>query len=390
MSWFKEKIRPRLIALARRRVGSTRRGPVRQVTDIRTWLSPHPDRGRWISEQGGWEQPLPVSLHHEARTLIPPEAGIYAMHAGNFVAEIRGAFVHGPSIGVITPDRQLLAEVSIEFGHPPERHGAMRKVLFRKPDFLPGRWALLAITGGNSYYHHMAEVLPRVDMIRKAGIRDGDLDGWIVNGSSLPYQKESWRLLGLPPQKIRFVEGATHFQCGSLVIPSLPTNPGRIAPWIPAFLRTLFGVAPGSRGRRRLYFRRQGAGSREIEDEPELLRLLGDFSFQPVCAETLSVQEQARLCSEAEALVGPHGGALTNAVFAPSGALVMEFFNPRYLNPCYWQMAGICGLRHAHVIGQADGDGHQAPLGDASGNIRLGPEGLDKTRRLLTRHLGQA
>ena len=381
--WFKKKIRPWLIGLAQRRVGSTRRGPVRQVTSIRTWLSSHSDQGRWILEQTGWEQVLPASLHRETRNLIPREPEHYAVHAGNFVAEITGGFISGPSVGVITPNRQLLAEVSIEFGHSPERHGAMRKILFPKPSHLPGRWGLLAITGGNSYYHHMTEVLPRMEMIRRAGIRDAELQGWIINGSSHSYQTESWQRLGLSADALRPMEDGAYYQCESLVVSSTPTNPGRVAPWIPPFLRNLFGVQP-RRASRRIYFQRHGTGSREVEDEQDLLRLLGTFSFETISAETLSVQEQARLCSEAEAIVGPHGGALTNAVFAPPGALMLEFFHPRYLNPCYWQLAGICGLRHAHVLGQTEGDDHQAPAGDASGHIRLGTEGLEKTRSLLS------
>ncbi len=381
--WFKKKIRPWLIRLAQRHVGSTRRGPVRQVTDIRTWLSSHPGEGHWISEQAGWEQVLPASLHRETRNLVPQEPANYFVHAGNFVAQITGAFVSGPSVGVITPDRQLLVELSVEFGHSPEQHGAMRKILFPKPTRLPGRWGLLAITGGNSYYHHMTEVLPRVEMIHRANIQDAELKGWIINGSSHPYQRESWQRLGLFAETLHSLEDCSYYQCEFLVVPSTPTNPGRVAPWIPPFLRNLFGVQP-RRGSRRIYFQRHGTGSREIEDEEDLLRLLRTFSFEAISAETLSIQEQARLCSEAEAIVGPHGGALTNAVFAPPGALLLEFFHPRYLNPCYWQLAGICGLRHAHVLGQTEGADHQAPAGDASGHIRLGTEGLEKTRSLLS------
>jgi len=299
------------------------------------------------------------------------------------VAEITGGFISGPSVGVITPDRQLLADVSVEFGHSPERHGAMRKILFPQPTRLAGRWGLLAITGGNSYYHHMTEVLPRVEMIRRANIQDAELKGWIINGSSHPYQRESWQRLGLFAETLHSMEDCSYYQCDSLVVPSTPTNPGRVAPWIPPFLRNLFGVQP-RRGSRRIYFQRHGTGSREVEDEQDLLRLLRTFSFETISAETLSVQEQARLCSEAEAIVGPHGGALTNAVFAPPGALLLEFFHPRYLNPCYWQLAGICGLRHAHVLAQTEGADHQAPAGDASGHIRLGTEGLEKTRSLLS------
>lgn len=389
MNWFKRKLRPAMIAWARRRIGSTRRGPVQGVQDIGSWLASHPGEGRWLVRHPGWSSQLAPSLHREEKFIFPGQAAGLSENAGGFVAEIRGAYVTGPSVGIITPDRRLLPEVSIEFGHPAERHGAMRKVLFPKPTRLAGRWGLLGITGGNSYYHHMTEVLPRVEMIRKAGFANSDLEGWVVNGSAHPYQKESWERLGLAVTKLRPVEDGSYYHCEFLVIPSMPTNPGRISPWIPPFLRNLFGVQPG-RGARRIYFRRRGTGSREVEDEEDLLRLLATFSFETVHAEQMTVQEQARLCAEAEVLAGPHGGALTNAVFAPPAALVLEVFNPRYVNPCYWQLAGVCGLRHAHVLGQTEGDGSPAPAGDAGGDIRLGPAGLDKIRQILSTELGRA
>jgi hypothetical protein len=356
--------------------------------DTGTWIQSHADEGRMLMQSPAWTANLPPSISAGEGTSFTGKPEEFALHAGHFVAEIRGAYVTGPSVGILTPDRQLLPEVSIEFGHLPEGHGAMRKVLFSKPTRLAGRWGLLAVTGGNSYYHHMTEVLPRVEMIRKAGVHNADLAGWIVNGSSHSYQKESWERLGFPTGTLRFVGDGSYYHCESLVIPSLPTNPGRIAPWIPPFLRNLFGVQPG-RGARRIYFRRRGTGSRELLDEEDLLRLLASFSFETIHAEQMPVQEQARLCVEAEAIVGPHGGAMTNALFAPPGALLVEFFNPRYLNPCYWQLAGVCGLRHAHVLGQPDEDARPAPAGDAGGNIRLGTAGRLALGELLERELGR-
>lgn len=356
--------------------------------DIGTWIHAHAGEGRMLLQNPAWTANLPSSLSASYGPGFPENPKEFTRHSGHFVAKIRGAYITGPSVGIITPDRRLLPEVSIEFGHPAERHGAMRRVLFPKPTHLAGRWGLLAVTGGNSYYHHMTEVLPRVEMIRRAGLREAGLAGWIVNGSSHPYQKESWERLGFPAGTLRFVGDGSYYQCESLVIPSLPTNPGRITPWIPPFLQTLFGAHP-KHGTRRLYFRRPKAGSRGVEDETEVLKLLASFSFEAVDAETMTVQEQGRICAEAQAIVGPHGGAITNAVFAPPGALLVEFFNPRYLNPCYWQLAGICGLRHAHVLGQPDEDARPAPAGDASGSIRLGTAGRLALAGLLERELGR-
>ena len=63
--------------------------------------------------------------------------------------------------------------------------------------------------------------------------------------------------------------------------------------------------------------------------------------------------EQAQLLGAARRVVAPHGGALTNLVFAAPGALLLELFHPQHKNRCYVNLAAACGHRYASLDGRA-------------------------------------
>jgi capsular polysaccharide biosynthesis protein len=67
----------------------------------------------------------------------------------------------------------------------------------------------------------------------------------------------------------------------------------------------------------------------------------------------LSVAEQAQLLGSARCVVAPHGAALTNLVFAPPGALLLELFHPQHKNRCYVNLAAACGHRYVSLDGCA-------------------------------------
>ncbi|MFT5044537.1 MAG: capsular polysaccharide biosynthesis protein, partial [Porticoccaceae bacterium] len=64
--------------------------------------------------------------------------------------------------------------------------------------------------------------------------------------------------------------------------------------------------------------------------------------------EGMSVTEQAALLSRADALMAPHGGALTNMVFCKPGIPVIELMS-RHVYPYYYGLSGLCSHRY-HAI----------------------------------------
>ena len=60
---------------------------------------------------------------------------------------------------------------------------------------------------------------------------------------------------------------------------------------------------------------------------------------------------QARLFADAGSIVAPHGSGLTNVVFAPPGAMVVDLFAPGWVNPCFWTAAECAGVEYHYALG---------------------------------------
>ena len=66
--------------------------------------------------------------------------------------------------------------------------------------------------------------------------------------------------------------------------------------------------------------------------------MLGDAASRSSTPARIPVAEQIRMFAEAESIVGPHGAALTNLLFASPGASVIELFAPDYVEGSYWKL----------------------------------------------------
>ncbi|WP_139295225.1 glycosyltransferase family 61 protein, partial [Planktothrix tepida] len=87
----------------------------------------------------------------------------------------------------------------------------------------------------------------------------------------------------------------------------------------------------------------------------EILEYLNQWGFVSIELETLTVQEQADLFSQAEVIIAPHGAGLTNLVFCQANTVVVELVSPHYIRPYYWLISQQLGLKHYSIQGEALG-----------------------------------
>lgn len=284
-----------------------------------------------------------------------------------FVAEIPGARVYGDCGAVISPDDRLVLDVSGEMTMPRFEHSIFFRFRLPRAVRLPGKSTVLATAGRANYSHWMCDSLPRLELLRKAGFRWEDIDHFLV-GEFTPFQKETLELLGIDPARRRLCTPSSHFRCETLIVSSLPGMIGHPPPWAGDFLREmLLGTSQGAAGAldaragKRIYISRAGARFRRVLNEVEVIATLQREGFTVVKLETLSVAAQARLFSEAEVVVSPHGAGLTNILFCQPGAVVVEIFSPRCVIPAYYGMASRGHLRYGYVLGRpltANSKGH--------------------------------
>ncbi|GAN77732.1 capsule polysaccharide biosynthesis protein [Acidisphaera rubrifaciens HS-AP3] len=66
-----------------------------------------------------------------------------------------------------------------------------------------------------------------------------------------------------------------------------------------------------------------------------MYELLQKYGYVAVELAGLSLETQIAMFRNAQSVVAPHGGGLTNLVYATRGAQVLELFTEGWLNPCY-------------------------------------------------------
>jgi hypothetical protein len=105
--------------------------------------------------------------------------------------------------------------------------------------------------------------------------------------------------------------------------------------------------------KRRLYLSRRDAKFRRLTNEAEIVGLLQSRGFEIVTTEGMSLKDQAALFGSAGWLVSVHGAGLSNMIFMPEVANVIEILSPNRLWPTFRSMAFRLGHRYHAAIGSA-------------------------------------
>ncbi len=153
--------------------------------------------------------------------------------------------------------------------------------------------------------------------------------------------------------------------------------------WLADTFRASLGVK-ASEPTRRIYVSRRGA-ERRVTNEDEVEAMLAKHGFETFISERASLREHAEVLGQAKAVVATHGAGLTNLLFVPAGATVVEMI-PRHLmhnSFVYWSMANAMGhvlvfrrrlrrtrwlpARHAHPRRQAAGNARSRAVARQTG-----------------------
>ncbi|HEX2825413.1 MAG TPA: glycosyltransferase family 61 protein [Burkholderiales bacterium] len=105
------------------------------------------------------------------------------------------------------------------------------------------------------------------------------------------------------------------------------------------------------RGIERLFVRR-AARMRRLVNEDALVEALARIGFTAVDPGALGFEEQVATFADARVIVGVHGAALTNVLFAPRGATFVELYTTVH-QPFYAELAAAKGMRYVPLAGES-------------------------------------
>ena len=224
---------------------------------------------------------------------------------------------------------QLVPESLVRIGRGPVKlhnwKGLLRiRLLFKKVSLSSTPAYVTIHNSYRGYYHWLLESVPKLLEIRRT-VPDFTL--LIPASYTDAFYDETLRMLGIA--KVERLHPGVVYRVPRLALPYSGLVMGNYSAEALQEVKTAFLKAAGApeptRVPKRLYISRHKAVRRKVMNESEVEQLLTAQGFETVCFEDYTFEEQVRACAAAEMLVSIHGAGLSNMVFLPAGATVVEF-----------------------------------------------------------------
>lgn len=264
-----------------------------------------------------------------------------------WLVRLRGATVHTVD-GFIQLGNGEFIRSTYWTQHYLRSHSFLSKYRHRIARRVSGNWFSLLMQWGRSYYHWFCDVLPRLANVLH---RLPDDTRFIIPPVSPPWVYESLQRIGIPQERCTEYQTVIPWQLENLFYAPPMAMTGDVEAKSLNWVRSQHVTQLSStKALSRIYVSRAHARCRNVVNEGELIRALEIQDFQVVFAESLTLDEQITMFSNAEAVVAPHGAGLTNILWMCPDTLVIELFEPTTLRRCYWSMSTALSLRYnAHL-----------------------------------------
>jgi hypothetical protein len=337
------------------------------VADMKVWVAkfrarhPASSDSCWyksVHESTGASLPPPRSLAPAPRIFADEQR---ARFPEAFTACVPDARVVMRTGVVISPDDRVFEQSCCwgrEWFLPSDiEYNSVRPLL--SPRKLPGGYMTILSRMSPNYYHWFSECLTRLCVADELG----DLP-ILLPGNLTAWQRESLALLGVGGERVlQLDEGC--YEVERLYFPSFPGTVGFMADWAFRDLRRRFCGDRPRAGGKRLYVGRGGTAHRHVKNEELVMRALEKQGFVSVEAHGLTVAEQVELFANADVIVGVHGAAMTNVLFAPAGTPVIEILDPMHVVGCYYALSASLRQRYWYLFGEnsAAGEGRASRKG---------------------------
>jgi capsular polysaccharide biosynthesis protein len=217
-----------------------------------------------------------------------------------------------------------------------------------------GRFFNLSLFWWPNYYHWHCDVLTRLVWSLP---QLHDETKIILPPNLSVWQKRSLELLSLPARRLENFSGRRPWKVDQLeYLPPLTMTGDHELQSLTAMrdaIQKNFGGNPARPGKRKLYLTRKSVHARGVVNEAELLPLLAARGFEIVDCGALDYEAQIKLFSEAGTVVGPHGAAFTNLLWAALGTRVLEIFETNSVRRCYWSLCRALGHQHNCAVGES-------------------------------------
>ena len=222
---------------------------------------------------------------------------------------------------------------------------------YRKVPTDDGKMYVLAYDpwAARNYYHWVVDTLPRLfavrDLLPEAVV--------LLPRNARRYQYESVGLF--KPKEVLELAKHSYIRPGNLVLPRPAADSGKHDGPLLRGMSDFIGscvdaAAPAITSGERVYVSRSRQKVRRISNEQEVVALLQQHGFSVVFFEDMTFPEEVAVMRRARVVVSNHGANLTNTIFMPQGARLLELNGADDPNFSYWSLATNLNLSYYYQL----------------------------------------
>jgi capsular polysaccharide biosynthesis protein len=328
--------------------------PSRSSQGFLSWCSFNQCNDQWIETEPAshFIHSLPKTNHPENLWYFRDNSQVNIDASG--LALLHNAYVHGHNGGqYLNSSKDFLWDLGRENWKYFDAFYMDSVWRLPAPVHLAGTVAVLADEYAyNNFSHWVFDVLPKIDVLKKANLFDR-VDWFLVGHASRPFQLDTLSRLCIPLKKVIQLTDSSFFRADSIAIPRLcgynrQHYPARRLEVLANFFsdRTC-----NSKPSRKLFISRSDASFRHLIGEDELMKKLDRHGFERISLSGLPLANTVDLFMEAKAVIGPFGSGLMNIAFCQPRTAVVEIASPSFYNCYHWYLSGVRRLRHAVYFG---------------------------------------
>jgi capsular polysaccharide biosynthesis protein len=223
---------------------------------------------------------------------------------------------------------------------------------------LKGDYYYLDMLFSRNYAHWFLDELPR---LLSAVSHLPSSTRFIVSDPLQDYKSQSLTALGIHEDSILPVKGYYETHCERLWF-ATPLGSCEWASSSPQVLNRIrdallstYGDSSGPTPER-IYISRNMTPVKRLANEDQLLPLIEKYGFTVVRPEQMSLVQQVRTFSKARVVLGAHGAGMTNLLFCPRPATLLELQDAQFApRRWYWKVATMLGHQYSTLTGPVTG-----------------------------------
>ncbi len=206
-----------------------------------------------------------------------------------------------------------------------------------------------------NYYHWLIDSLPRLWIVREE--LASERFSLLLPAAIPKFVKAS--LAYFPLKNITYIQTNEFVHINRLLVPHYLAGSGHIHPVKVFALKNYLVKKTELQGTGKLvYVSRSKQKARRVINEDEVIKHLLPLGFEVVYFEDHTFEEQVAIGKGARVMVTSHGANLTNSLFMPENANVLELIREDNPNFCYWALCNAAKVNYSYQLCRTTGGDH--------------------------------